>query len=140
MSDIRERARIALITKVEALRANFYDYPLVIEYANLPVVNLSMQTDPYLRVGLKYADGNQIDLGTDPGHRLLGTIVLEARVKEGMGTGQANSLLAHFYPSIHMKDTLQPLRTRAARFATPPNKDGWATETALIPFWLDSFA
>ncbi len=138
MSDIRERARIAVVNKVEALRASFTVYPLTVEYANGNVVNTALQTRPYLRVQIRYQDGQQIGLSLTPGHRLLGTIVVEACVKEGSGTRQANELLAHFYPALHMKDSIPPLRTLASRFAPVPLRDGWTGEAALIPFWVDS--
>ena len=140
MSDIRERARTALVTKVEQLRLTFTPYPLVVEFANGAVVNTARQSHPYLKAGLRYQDGAQIELATNPGHRIMGTIVLEAWVKQGTGTRQANELLAHFYPAIQMRDTLPPLRTAAARFAPAPLRDGWLAEAALIPFWMDSFA
>ncbi len=139
MSNIRELIRIALVTKVESLKATFSSYPLVIEYANGNVVNTALQKNPYLRVWIVYQDGQQVDLSNKPGHRLMGTLVVEACVKAGTGTSAANKLLGHFYPELQMKDTIKPLRTLAARFASKEaGSDGWATEAALIPFWADS--
>lgn len=139
MSNIRELIRIALVTKVESLKATFSSYPLVIEYANGNVVNTALQKNPYLRVWIVYQDGQQVDLSNKPGHRLMGTLVVEACVKAGTGTSAANKLLEHFYPELQMKDTIKPIRTLAARFASKEaGSDGWATEAALIPFWADS--
>lgn len=138
MSNLRELVRTALVAKVETLRASFTAYPLKVEYANGEKVNTALQTTPYLRVWIVYQDGDQINLASAPDYRLIGTIVVEARVKEGNGTKAANELLNHFYPAIHMKDTIPPLRTLAARFSSKPASDGWATEAALIPFWADS--
>ena len=139
MSNIRELIRIALVTKVESLKATFSSYPLVIEYANGNVVNTALQKNPYLRVWIVYQDGQQIDLSNKPGYRLIGTLVVEACVKAGTGTSAANKLLEHFYPELQMKDTIKPIRTLAARFASKEaGSDGWATEAALIPFWADS--
>ena len=138
MSNLRESVRTALVTKVEALRSSFTAYTLKVEYANGEKVNTALQTNPYLRVWIVYQDGDQINLASAPDYRLIGTIVVEARVKEGSGTKAANDLLNHFYPSLHMKDTIPPLRTLAARFSSKPAADGWATEAALIPFWADS--
>lgn len=138
MSDLREQIRLAVVAKVESLKATFTDYPLVIEYTNGNVVNTADQVDPYLKVRIVYQDGAQIDLATSPGHRLMGTVVLEACVKQGTGTKAANELLGHFYPAMHMRDTIPPLRTLASRFAPGPTRDGWAIEAALIPFWADS--
>ena len=138
MSNLRESVRTALVAKVQNLISTFTAYPLKVEYANGNKVNTSLQTDPYLKVWIVYQDGEQTTLGTNPGHRLMGTIVVEACVKEGSGTKLANELLAHFYPALHMKDTIPPLRTLAARFSSKPAVDGWAAEAALIPFWADS--
>ena len=138
MSNLRELVRTALVAKVETLRASFMAYPLKVEYANGIKVNTALQTNPYLKAWIVYQDGQQVNLALNPDHRLIGTIVLEACVKEGSGTKAANTLLEHFYPAIHMKDTIPPLRTLAARFSSKPASDGWAAEAAIIPFWADS--
>ena len=138
MSNLRESVRLALVGKVQALAATFTAYPLEVEYANGIKVNTALQKNPYLKAWIVYQDGQQVNLSMTPDHRLIGTIVLEACVKEGSGTKAANALLEHFYPAIHMKDTIPPLRTLAARFSSKPASDGWAAEAAIIPFWADS--
>lgn len=138
MSNLRERIRLALTERVEDLKATFTAYPLLVEYANGQVVNTATQVNPYLKVKIVYQGGDQINLALDPDHRAIGTIQVEAMVKAGTGTAQANRLLEHFYPSLHMSDSMGPLRTRAARFASREARDGWAGEAALIPFWADS--
>lgn len=140
MSNIREQIRSAVVAQVESLKATFVNYPLIVEYANGAAVNTAKQTDPYLRVRLVYQDGDQIDLALKPGYRLMGTLIVEACVKAGTGTAKANSLLSHFYPTLHLSDRMGPLRTRAARFASKDAKDGWAVEAAIIPFWADSLS
>ena len=138
MSNIREAIRISLTTKVEALKASFVGWPLAIEYANGEVVNTAIQTKPYLKVHIIYQDGEQLELAYNPNYRLIGTILVEACFKEGTGTKAANILLNHFYPALQMRDTMPPLRTMAARFSSKPVTQGWAAESALIPFWADS--
>lgn len=138
MSNLRESVRTALVSKVETLKGSFTAYPLKVEYANGVEVNTALQTHPYLKVWIVYQDGAQVNLASSPDYRLIGTIVVEACVKQGSGTKVANELLAHFYTALHMKDTIPPLRTLAARFSSKPPADGWATEAALIPFWADS--
>lgn len=134
----RESARVALTTKIEELRATWSDYALIVEYDNLNKVNLPMQTLPYLCVNLVHVDGWQIDLAQNPQQRFVGTIVLEAKVKEGQGTKLAFDLLQHFYPSLQMTDALAPLRTHAAKFKELPAAAGWHTCAVLIPFWYDA--
>ena len=133
----REQVRQALTARVIAIKASWTDYPLEVEFDNFDTVNQATQTLPYLRVSLVYLDGYQTDLGPNAGHRVLGTLVVEAMVKQGAGTAQANRLLEHFYPKLHMSSAMMPLRTQAARYGSAPPKDGWVAQAALIPFWYD---
>ena len=134
----REQARVALVNAVEALKATWTAYPLTVEYDNRMAVNRATQTNPFLCVKLRYMGGEQIALGENGGHRLMGIIELEANVKEGQGSKLANDLLQHFYPSLHKTDAHSPLRTYAARFSSKPPTKGWDNEVALIPFWFDA--
>ena len=140
MSDIRNQIETAVITKVEALKVGYTtDQNLIIEYGNCIGINTANQKKPYLKVSIVYQDGQQIELSNKPGHRIIGTLVVEACVKAGTGTSAANKLLGHFYPELQMRDDIKPLRTLAARFASKEAaSDGWAAEAALIPFWADS--
>lgn len=134
----REDVRIKLTERIEALKLTWTDYPLVVEYDNAEAVNEAEQSTPYLSVRQVYMDGYQTSLSLNPTHRALGTIILEARAKQGEGTARLNKLLEHFYPSVHMTDSMSPLRTFAARFGSSPAKLGWVGQAALIPFWFDS--
>lgn len=136
----REQARVALVTKVEALKATWTSYALVVEYDNKLAANPATQVNPYLKVSTVYMDGWQIDLAKSPKYRLLGVIILEAMVKEGSGQKLANDLLEHFYPSIHLTDQNPPLRTEAVKFKTAKAVNGWVADAAIIPFWFDSMA
>ena len=134
----REMVRKKLVARIEEQRPLWTRFPVLIEYDNAIAVNQSTQSNPYLCVTIVYQDGYQTTLSKNPGDRVLGTIVIEAKAKEGSGTAQANDLLEHFYRKVHMTDTLTPLRTLAARFASSPARNGWVAQGALIPFWFDS--
>lgn len=136
MTNIRELARVALVNRVKLLN----EIPKFdIAWMNSSNINLATQVNPFLSVELLYHDGQQIDLGTKPNYRLIGSISLNAFVKHGSGTKNANDMLSYFYPSIHMTDLIPPLRTQAARFVThPKDTNGWVIESAIIPFWIDS--
>jgi len=134
----REQVRVALATKINSTLALWADYPLEVEYDNKMTVNRATQSNPFLCVSMVYMDGEQIALGENGGNRVMGVIVLEANVKEGSGTAQANTLLDFFYPVVHKTDSMPPLRTQAAKFSSKPAKDGWVAQAALIPFWYDS--
>lgn len=132
-----EQARVALVTKIEALKATWLAYPLLVQYDNRESINYSTQVNPFLRVSIDYFNGAQIALGPNGGHRMMGVILLEAWVKVGQGSKLGNDLLLHFYPSIHMTDLLPPLRTRAAEFRTGNKINGWIATAAVIGFHHD---
>lgn len=134
----REQARVALVNAVEALKATWTAYPLLVEYDNRITVNRGTQTNPFLCVSLNYMGGEQLSLGTNPGYRNMGVIALEAHIKEGQGSKLANDLLQHFFPILQMTDAFAPLRTYAGRHTSKPPKDGWDNEIVLIPFWYDT--
>jgi len=133
-----EDARQAIVTKVEALRTTYADPSLVVEYDNRNLVNKATQTAPYLCVEIMNISGDQIDLGPGSRHRVMGSIILTARVRKGAGVKAANELLAAFYPSMHMTDSMIPVRTRAARLVRAKDEGDWAGESAVIPFWYDN--
>ena len=132
-----EQARVALVTKVEALKTTWSAYPLLIQYDNRESINYATQVNPFLRVSIDYLDGSQIALGPNGGHRMMGVILLEAWVKQGQGSKLGNELLEHFYPTIHMTDTMPPLRTRAAEFKSGNTINGWKAQAAIIGFHHD---
>jgi hypothetical protein len=133
----REQARVALVTAVEALKSTWTAYTLLIEYDNRVVVNRATHSNPFLCVDMVFMDGYQTTLG-NRGYRSLGTVVLEANVKEGSGKKLANELLEHFFPTLQMTDAYPPLRMHAAKFGSRPAREGWVAEAAVIPFWYDT--
>ena len=133
----REEVRQKVAERVEQLAGSWVGYPLSIEYDN-KLLNQSAQSDPYLAIKMIYMDGGQIDLGANPGHRAIGTLIVEAWDKVGNGKSASNRLLQHFYPHLHMTDSLSPLRLRAARFSTSAIRNGWVAEASIVPFWYDS--
>ena len=64
----RDQVRKIVTGKVEALRASFQAYPLLVEYDNVITVNRSTQTLPFLAVDLVYMDGYQTALGVGNNH------------------------------------------------------------------------
>lgn len=133
-----EAVRIAIRTAVEARKTSWAGPALNIEYDNM-LLDMSAQSNAFLRVRTQFRDGWQVDLSSAPTHRMLGNILLEAVVKVGSGTKQANLLLDHFYPVLHRTDSMTPLRTLAAK-PLPPSKpeSGWLCVGMVIPFWYDN--
>ena len=132
-----EQARQKITARVEALKATF-GAPVVVDYANAERVDTTAQKDAYLHVAIRRMDGQQVGLGVDSLQRVIGTVVLEARCREGTGTAQMNKILEHFYRGLHKTDVMSPVRTYAARFGPGTVKDGWVRESSVIPFWYDS--
>lgn len=132
LNDIREK----IVSAVEAIKVDYG--PIVTEYHHLRAVNLDLQSDPFLSTRIMLYDGMQINLGKNGGNRLMGSIVLEAKYKEGEGSKVANNILEYFYRKIHMTDDHYPVRTYAARLSGRSVVKGWLAEAAIIPFWCDS--
>lgn len=133
-----EQARVALVTKIEALKTTWSAYPLLIQYDNRESINYATQVNPFLRVSIDYLDGSQIALGPNGGHRMMGVILLEAWSKVGTGSKLANELLEHFYPGISQSDAMPPLRTQASSFKSGNKINGWVAQASLTPFWHDT--
>lgn len=132
LNDIRTK----VVTVTEAIKADYG--PLLVEYYHLKAVDLNTQSDPFLGVRIMLYDGIQTNLGRNAGNRLLGSIILEGKYKEGSGSKVANQILEFFYRRMHMTDDHYPLRTQAARPSSRPLGKGWLAEAAIIPFWCDS--
>ena len=84
----RESVRQALVAMVEARKALWTDYSLIIEYDNRILVDTQTQHNPFLCVNLTYFDGEQIDLGSQ-NHRDHGLLVISAAARENEGTAKA---------------------------------------------------
>ena len=133
----REDARIAITTRLEAVKATWTEYPLIVEYTNSVAVNPSEQTNPWLKASILYHSGEQVGLGIKANYRALGTLLLEARDRPGRGNARVNRLIEHFFRPMHMTDLINPVRTYAARLVSATT-DEWIAETAIIPFWYDT--
>ena len=134
----RETARQKIVQAIENLRATAPLPNVLVEYEGQTSVNVSTATQPYVKVWIDYIDGMQIGLGPKSGDRAMGTIIIEARQRQGVGMSEVNNLLTHFYTAIHRSDDLVPVRTRSARHASPPPMDGLVRVGVAIPFWWDN--
>ena len=134
----REIARQKIVQAIENLRATAPLPSVLVEYEGQTSVNVSTATQPYVKVWIDYIDGMQIGLGPNSGDRAMGTIIIEARQRQGVGMSVVNNLLTHFYQPIHRSDDLFPVRTRSARHASPPPMEGWVRVGVAIPFWWDN--
>lgn len=134
----REAARTAVMSAIQTLAATWVAYPLLVEYENRTVVNLSTQDNPYLCVDLVYISAEQAELSRSPRHRAFGHIKLTVHIKKGQGVKPANDLLEHFFVPLQQSDTLGPVRTFAADFVRATERDGWMLYPVLVPFYCDT--
>lgn len=132
----REAIRTSIVTAVEAAKATFSDYTLLIEYDNRIVVDTKTQTDPFLMVRILYLSAEQANLSNNPTHRVWGQIHLAAVVPEGSGSAKANSLLDFFVPKLHLK-SFGTVRTMAATTAASQTLNARVYYAMAIPFWSD---
>lgn len=137
MTTPMETSRQAITAAVEVVRATFTSYPLIIEYENRNIVDTQTQTNPYLCVNVRFADGWQGDLNPNPFHRIIGFVELIAHVKEGSGVAQSNALLEFFYPKLQYR-RLGGAKLEAAKPAPVKQVKGWRSQGMLIPFWLSA--
>lgn len=134
----RELARVNIVTAIEGLRATAPTPNVLVEYDNMKLVNVSTEQKPYLKVWIHYIDGEQIGLGPNSGERAMGTLIVEARAREGTGTSALNKLIDYFYKALQRTDAMFPVRTKAAKHVSPPNLEGWSRIGVAIPFYWDS--
>jgi hypothetical protein len=129
-----EQHRQSIVTAVEAAKVTFTAYPLVIEYDNRMLIDHATQVNPYLCVEIKFLGGAQADLSTNPLHRKIGQIHLQAVVKEGDGTAKAYQLLDHFAPLLQ-RQNLGAIRTQMTTYVREARQKGWVYYPAIVPFW-----
>lgn len=128
--------RQALVAAVEAAKVSFVDYTLAMEYTNVNKIDTQAQTNPYLKVDIKFTGGEQVNLSDHPTHRWTGMLALTACVKTGQGTAKAHKLLDHFYPQLQAK-SFSGVRTYMADFDRGTTNLGWYEVTLYLPFWCD---
>jgi hypothetical protein len=131
-----DQHRQSIVTAIEAAKATFTDFPLVIEYDNRVLVDTATQVNPFLCVSIKFLDGWQADLSTSPIHRKIGQIQLQAAAKEGAGTAKALGILEHFYQALQ-RGQFGGVRTNMAKFAKESSHLGWVYYPSIVPFWTN---
>lgn len=135
----REGVRAGFTQAIEALRLA-YPTPLNVEYPNQVELDPAAQTDPFMKVRIVYNDSYQASLGPRKHLRAVGMLLLECWVNPGKGTKLANDMVQHFYPSLHMSDSIAGVRTLAVKFLPNQTRAGWDVQPIGIPFWFDEVA
>lgn len=141
----REDIRKIITAKVKTLLAAFPPLkgsgkPPESEFPGDPSIDMAKQVAPFVKVMIRYMDGEQVGLGTNAKYRPVGTLIVEVWRKLGTSVVEQNMLLDYLRPHLHMTDDLFPARLYAAKSATGDEKQGWQPETLIIPLWYDTNA
>lgn len=132
----REEVRQAVVALVEARRAAWSSYTLVVEYDNRILVDTKTQTNPFLCVNIAYISGEQVNLA-GASHRVYGQLHISAAVRENEGSAKANELLDFFIPSLHMRSS-----GNLRLWGSSPVKErphlGWVYYPVIVPFEADT--
>lgn len=125
---------------VNQIRADFTDYPLVVEINNRSEVDQATQQDPYLIVEIDYLPGGgQLDLAERPTVRQVGQLCLYAVVRKDAGEDAARALLEFVVPYFELQ-TRGAVRFHAAQAIRGREVKGWWYVPALLDFWYDRLA
>ena len=128
----------AIVSAIEAKKASWSTYPLVIEYDNRIIVDLKTQTNPFLDARVIFMDGEQVNLGVNPRTRFFGQLHLSAVVREGSGWKQARDLLDFFIPALAVQTLGGTVRMAGSRPAKQHPHLGWVYYPVLFPFEADT--
>lgn len=132
-----DEIRSTFVTAVEAVKATFTEYPLVIEYDNRSIVDPDTQTNPFLCVEVKLIEGRQADLSADPIRRYAGFFILTSKVRINEGSKKQSELLEYFYTRLDRRK-IGPSVIQMADFDGVVRKSGnWTGISALLPFRAD---
>lgn len=130
-----EGARLDLAGIVDAMVAAHSSYLLAVEMPNRDLIDQTTQTNPYLKVQLKWLNGQQMDLADKPLVGQFGQILISACVRKGAGEKGANELLDFCTPYFELKD-LTVIRTKIFEPQNFVEFEGWWYANALVNFWF----
>jgi hypothetical protein len=129
----REEVRQAVVALVEARRAAWSSYTLVVEYDNRILVDTKTQTNPFLCVNIAYI----ARLKGNRQRTVYGQLHISAAVRENEGSAKANELLDFFVPSLHMRSS-----GNLRLWGSSPVKErphlGWVYYPVIVPFEADT--
>lgn len=132
-----EQARKELAARLEAARAAWTAYPLLIDPENRTLVDVGSPEAnlPFICWEIDWKGGGQASLGRDPLMVQYGQLAVAAKVKEGAGTAKSLELLEHVVPFIELQD-LPTVRTMGAELMPSVTKSGWHYQPLLVTFWV----
>lgn len=132
MSQTAARQEIAAV--IEAARAGWIPYALVVEQENRDVVDLATQINPYVGVDVVFFDGQQMDLGQNPIQGVYGQIFLAVCTQEGKGTSLVSPLMDYMSKALSRLQ-LATVRTEVPKPQPAVTRKGWYCQVCLVNFW-----
>ncbi len=134
-----EAVRLDVVQAVQAAKATWTAWPLVIGYENQTTLDVPTQELPYLCVEIHLVDSEQADLADRPLIKDWGQIHLVAHAPHNSGSRHPKLLLDHFRPYFELKN-FSLVRTRTARGGPSYPVKGWECWPMVIPFWYHRLA
>ena len=132
-------ARQDIAAAIEAARAAWTAYPLVVEQENRDVIDQVTQVNPYVGVDVVFYDGQQMDLGPDPLQGIYGQIYLAVCTQEGKGTSGVTPLMDYMNKALSRR-TFSLVKTAVPKPQPYVIKKGWYCQISLINFWYHELA
>ncbi len=129
-------ARAAIFARVKATMDASAYAATPVEYENRRTVDLSTQTAPFAACEIHFNDGEQTDMGLNPGTRYRGAIWLAVGMKQGEGTASALKILAVLANGFK-NVSFGGVTCRAPRPVPGALRNGWYYETIRVPFYFD---
>ena len=132
-------ARQDIAAAIEAARAAWTPYNLVVEQENRDIIDQVTQVNPYVGVDLMFYDGQQMDLGPAPLVGVYGHILLAVCTQEGKGTSGVTPVMDHMSQALSRK-TFSLVKTSVPKPQPYVIRKGWYCQLSLINFWYHELA
>lgn len=132
-------ARQDIAAAIEAARAAWTPYNLVVEQENRDIIDQVTQVNPYVGVDVVFYDGQQMDLGPDPLQGVYGHIFLAVCTQEGKGTSGVTPVMDYMSKALSRK-TFSLVKTMVPKPQPYVIKKGWYCQISLINFWYHELA
>lgn len=132
MSQVQAATDITAVIK--QVIADHTSYPLVVEEQNRNEVDQVTQTNPYLKVEVKFFSADQMDMADHPRVEQWGQIFLTAMCKPGQGTVGVKTLIDFVRPYFELKQ-IGIVHCRAVSAVDGKEVKGVWREPAIVNFY-----
>lgn len=134
-----DQAKSEITAVLTALIAAHTSYTLLVERDNRKTVNQATQVNPYLKMEIKFLNGEQADMSSAPRVQVWGQVWLTAVCKCGIGT-EAVDELRDFVTSYYTMKDLGLVKMQAAFPALAKEVKGLWESPVIIPFYYHTIS